>query len=189
MLDGSNQKATATRLGLDLNCFAPSVRHSTHKCLAACAQVRPSVGAYPRRTRTFDVEGAYLQGELEEQVVYARPPPGYRTHTRGGTPIVWRLTRPLYGEACRDDVKAGFGTGSSPFLVMEPVRNRFEPVRNRFVRSRVWPALRAAQLIRTGTKLNVRSLNKTRVSFSADLSANFSWSRKNHARARARPRD
>ena len=49
---------------------------------------------------SFDVEGAYLQGEYAAgQVVYARPPPGYRSFDRRGVPVVWRLTSPLYGEA------------------------------------------------------------------------------------------
>ena len=41
-----------------------------------------------------------MQGEYaEETQVYARPPPGYRSHDRRGVPIVWRLSAPLYGEA------------------------------------------------------------------------------------------
>ena len=50
------------------------------------------------RQRTFDVEAAYLQGEFDGQTLYARPPPGYRTHIRG-IPVVWMLKVPLYGEA------------------------------------------------------------------------------------------
>ena len=99
VLDGSNQKRVAAKQGIDLNCFSPSVRHTTHKCLCAAAVCRPTNGLYKRVTLQFDIEGAYLQGELEDQVVYARPPPGFRTHTREGVPIVWKLTGPLYGGA------------------------------------------------------------------------------------------
>ena len=59
-----------------------------------------------RRRRQFDVEGAYLKGKFEnDEVVYARPPPDFPGGTRfrhftvDGTPIVWRLKVPLYGEA------------------------------------------------------------------------------------------
>ena len=48
---------------------------------------------------TFDIEAAYLKGEFNsDEIVYARPPVGYR-HTLRGVPIVWRLKVPLYGEA------------------------------------------------------------------------------------------
>ena len=48
---------------------------------------------------TFDIEAAYLKGEFnEDEVVYARPPLGYR-HKIRGVPVVWRLKIPLYGEA------------------------------------------------------------------------------------------
>ena len=46
--------------------------------------------------------GAYLKGKFtDNEIVYARPPPGYRTYTfRNGmkVPIVWQLKVPLYGE-------------------------------------------------------------------------------------------
>ena len=70
VLDGSDQKKTAQRMGFDLNCFSPAARHTTHKCLAAAACVRLMYGKYPRRTRCFDVEGACLQGELDEKMIY-----------------------------------------------------------------------------------------------------------------------
>ena len=57
--------------------------------------------------RTFDVTGAYLKGKFEQdEVVYARPPPGERRVIfRNGVrvPLVWRLNVPLYG-----DVEAGY---------------------------------------------------------------------------------
>ena len=99
VLDGSDQKRTAAELDLTLETFSPAGRHTTLKCLAACACARPSNGKNVRRTRTADVEAAYLQGELEGNVIYARPPPGYRSYDRRGVPIVWKLTAPLYGEA------------------------------------------------------------------------------------------
>ena len=47
----------------------------------------------------FDIEAAYLKGEFNsDEIVYARPPLGYR-HTIRGVPLVWRLKIPLYGEA------------------------------------------------------------------------------------------
>ena len=55
------------------------------------------------RQQTYDVEAAYLKGEFEGEVLYARPPPtgpppGRRPYIRG-IPVVWRLKAPLYGEA------------------------------------------------------------------------------------------
>jgi hypothetical protein len=51
------------------------------------------------RQRTFDVEAAYLKGKFNsDEVLHARPPPGFRTFV-DGRPIVWRLLVPLYGEA------------------------------------------------------------------------------------------
>ena len=58
-----------------------------------------SAGTVDISHSTFDIEAAYLKGEFEaNEVVYARPPPGYR-HTIRGVPVVWRLKVPLYGEA------------------------------------------------------------------------------------------
>ena len=43
--------------------------------------------------------GAYLQGEYEEnEVVYARPPKGYRSVHDDGSPIVWLMRVPSYGQ-------------------------------------------------------------------------------------------
>ena len=99
VLDGHDQKATAKAQGEELATFSPTGRISTFKAMCAAAVCRPTNGLYRRRTRCADVEAAYLQGELEDTVIYARPPPGYRTHDRRGVPIVWKLTSPLYGEA------------------------------------------------------------------------------------------
>ena len=54
----------------------------------------------PKRRRfSFDVSGAYLQGEYSEaEVVYARPPAGFQTHDERGIPIVWKMNVPLYGQ-------------------------------------------------------------------------------------------
>ena len=51
------------------------------------------------RQRTFDVEAAYLKGQFEKsEVLYARPPLGYRSWDHG-VMYIWRLKVPLYGEA------------------------------------------------------------------------------------------
>ena len=48
---------------------------------------------------TFDIEAAYLKGEFEQHdAVFARPPKDWR-HTVRGSPLVWKLKIPLYGEA------------------------------------------------------------------------------------------
>ena len=98
--NGKMQKATAARNGTVLETFAPTVRHTTFKLLAA----RGCVAG--RRARQFDVEGAYLKGKFGEgEVVYARPPPDfpggskYRLYDDRGVPLIWRLKVPLYGEA------------------------------------------------------------------------------------------
>ena len=102
VLDGRMQKQQSAKLNHEFQTFAPTVRHSTWRTLCAAARARHKKNGQKRkrRTFTFDVEGAYLQGEYaEETQVYARPPPGYRSHDRRGVPIVWRLSAPLYGEA------------------------------------------------------------------------------------------
>ena len=98
--NGAMQKKTAMSGGTVLETFAPTVRHTTFKLLAA----RGCVAG--RRRRQFDVEGAYLKGKFEDgEVVYARPPPDfpgghkYRHYTDAGVPLVWKLKVPLYGEA------------------------------------------------------------------------------------------
>ena len=73
--------------------FSPAVRHTTVKAAVAVSVLlnRKRVG--------FDVTGAYLQGEYtEDEVVYARPPKGYRTLSDDGVPMVWRMRVPLYGQ-------------------------------------------------------------------------------------------
>jgi hypothetical protein len=72
--------------------FAPTVRHTAFKLLAA----RGCVAG--RRARQFDVEGAFLKGKFEDnEIVYARPPPNfpggsqYRIFDDRGVPLVWRL--------------------------------------------------------------------------------------------------
>ena len=43
-----------------------------------------------RRRLSFDVTGAYLQGEYsDDEVVYARPPRGYETFDDCGIMLVW----------------------------------------------------------------------------------------------------
>jgi hypothetical protein len=61
------QKTIAARNGTVIETFAPTVRHTTFKLLAA----RGCVSG--RRARQFDVEGAYLKGKFEDnEVIYAR---------------------------------------------------------------------------------------------------------------------
>jgi hypothetical protein len=98
--NGAMQKATAAHNGRVIETFAPTVRHTTFKLLAAHGAVTG------RRCRHFDVEGAYLKGKFEDgEVVYARPPPNfpggtvYRLYDEREVPLVWRLKVPLYGEA------------------------------------------------------------------------------------------
>ena len=74
--DGRRQKCVAAAQGKELYSYAPCGRPSTHKCQIASAV------HYRRRHRTFDVIGAYLKGKFtDNEVVYARPPPGERTYT------------------------------------------------------------------------------------------------------------
>jgi len=102
--DGRGQKAYANKMGIEYETFAPTARHTTFKCQCARACVRG------RRTRQFDVEGAYLKGdygqcaEFKDHAFYARPPPNFPVGTRyrkvdeRGVPLVWRLKAPLYGK-------------------------------------------------------------------------------------------
>ena len=90
--NGKMQKSTAARDGRVIETFAPTVRHTTFKLLAAHGCVTK------RRARQFDVEGAYLKGKFEDgEVVYARPPPNFPGGARfrhfddRGVPLVWRL--------------------------------------------------------------------------------------------------
>jgi len=79
--------------GTKVETFSPSVRHST---FAMCNAVGKARG---RRHCSFDVSGAYLQGDpREDEVCYVRPPPGYRNFDERGVPMVWRMARPLYGQ-------------------------------------------------------------------------------------------
>mgnify|MGYP001164178445 CR=1 FL=1 len=80
--------------GTDVETFSSTVRTSTFKTFCAVSCIKG------RKRCTFDVSGAYLQGIYENgETVYARPPPGYRTHDTRGVPIIWRMLRPLYGQA------------------------------------------------------------------------------------------
>ena len=73
------------------------MRHTTVKCSVAASVLR-------RRKRfSFDVTGAYLQGEYDAtEVVYARPPRGYRSVHDDGSQVVWRMRVPLYGQGDAD---------------------------------------------------------------------------------------
>ena len=76
--NGKEQKARGKlEGGISVETFSPTTRLTTWRMLCAAALVRPRVGE--RRTRVFDVEAAYLQGEFSAGMrVLARPPPGYR---------------------------------------------------------------------------------------------------------------
>ena len=90
VFDGRSQKAKNP----NLETFSPACRSTTFKLVAAesCRK--------GHRLRTWDVEAAYLKGVFEEgtEVLYARPPPGYRKYVNG-IALIWKLRTPLYGEA------------------------------------------------------------------------------------------
>jgi hypothetical protein len=90
---GNVQKAKSAASGVPLDCFSPTCRPNTFKSQCAVA-VQDG-----RACLAFDVDGAYLQGTSpDDRVVYVRPPPGQRT-TISGVAQVWRLKKPLYGQA------------------------------------------------------------------------------------------
>ena len=91
MFDGRQQKTKALDKGRRrvIDTFAPTVRHATFRTLCAKACVAKC------RVRQFDVEGAYLKGQFEdEETVYARPPHGfaagsqYHRYDERGVPLV-----------------------------------------------------------------------------------------------------
>ena len=90
VFDGRSQKANDPTL----ETFSPACRSTTFK-LAVAEACRNGL-----RLRTWDVEAAYLKGKFPDgaEVLYARPPPGYRRYVNG-VPMIWRLKTPLYGEA------------------------------------------------------------------------------------------
>eukprot|EP00965_Chrysotila_dentata_P246952 6207454-Pleurochrysis_carterae.AAC.6 len=94
---GNQQKSKALNSGVkhSLETFALAARSATFKLLCA-------VGCISNlRVRQFDVDAAYLQGQFEgdDGEVHVRPPPGERFFDNRGVPVVWRLLKPLYGEA------------------------------------------------------------------------------------------
>ena len=100
--------------------FSSTVRASTFKlfCAASCIK--------GRRRFTFDVSGAYLQGKYEDgEVVFARPPPGFRTFDTRGVPIVWKMLRPLYGQA--DAGRIWQRTINNQFLKQGFERSEYDP--------------------------------------------------------------
>ena len=51
------------------------------------------------RKRSYDVTGAYLQGnQLASEQVLVRPPPGFRTYDERGVEMLWLMNIPLYGQ-------------------------------------------------------------------------------------------
>ena len=90
---GNVQKAKSAASGVPLDCFSPACRPNTFKSQCAVA-VQDN-----RVCFAFDVDGAYLQGTaLDDRIVHVRPPPGERTYING-VAQVWRLKKPLYGQA------------------------------------------------------------------------------------------
>ena len=83
--------------------FAPTMRHSSFKCIVAasvCRAASKTNGArHKLRCRTADVEAAFLQGNRTglDRVRHVRPPMGYRRFDRRGVPIVWRQDGNCYG--------------------------------------------------------------------------------------------
>ena len=106
--------------GTDVETFSSTVRASTFKtfCAVSCCK--------GRKRCTFDVSGAYLQGVYEDgEVVYARPPPGYRTHDTRGVPVVWKMLRPLYGQA--DAGRIWQRTIHKQFMKQGYTRSEYDP--------------------------------------------------------------
>ena len=69
------------------------------KCQLASACIKKAKSGKPRRFFSFDVTQVYLKGDdTEAELMYVRPPQGYRTYDKSGTPLVWRLNTPLYGQ-------------------------------------------------------------------------------------------
>jgi hypothetical protein len=91
-----------------LETFSPTTRSTTFLLATAVAKAgkeaakggdsRCAANA-PMSHKAFDVSGAYLQGTpRDDEIAYARPPPGYRSFDDRGIPIVWRMKVPLYGQ-------------------------------------------------------------------------------------------
>eukprot|EP00965_Chrysotila_dentata_P026291 871852-Pleurochrysis_carterae.AAC.1 len=94
---GNQQKRKALASGAEhtLETFAPAAPSATFKLLCA-------VGCFVKlRVRQFDVEAAYLQGtsEGDDGEAFVRPPPDECLCDDRGVPSVWKLLKPLYGEA------------------------------------------------------------------------------------------
>ena len=67
--------------------WAPTPRPATTRMLLHLA------AALDLEIHTMDVDQAFLQGDLEEEI-YMEPPPGIPT---SGPDMVWKLHKPLYG--------------------------------------------------------------------------------------------
>eukprot|EP00965_Chrysotila_dentata_P000852 26905-Pleurochrysis_carterae.AAC.1 len=79
-----------------LETFAPvAARSATFNLLCAVGCVANL------RVRQFDVEAVYPQGKFEgdDGKVYVRPPPDERFFNDREKSVVWKLLKPLYGEA------------------------------------------------------------------------------------------
>lgn len=91
--------------------FSPTIRNSSLLCVEAAACMRRM------HMRTFDVPGAYLQGEqTASERMLLRPPMGFRTVDERGVEILWLMNSPLYGQG---DAGAIWNRTINAFLVDE----------------------------------------------------------------------
>ena len=110
----------------DLPTFSPTTRHSTLKCQLASACVKEARSGKPRRYFSFDVTQAYLKGDATEaELMYVLPPAGYRTYDENGTPLVWRLNTPLYGQG--DAGRIWYKTMSQQLIIQGFVQSHGDP--------------------------------------------------------------
>jgi hypothetical protein len=81
-------KGFSQKPGVDfVDTWAPTARQATARLILHLA------AALDFHVHAMDVDQAFLQGDLEEEI-YMEPPPGFPPATPGH---VWRLQRPLYG--------------------------------------------------------------------------------------------
>jgi hypothetical protein len=79
------------KYGVDFtHTYAPTARTAAFKSLVSLAST------HRLRLRHIDVEAAFVQGDIDEEI-YVLPAPGYERFAEDGTPLVGRLRRPLYG--------------------------------------------------------------------------------------------
>ena len=57
--------------------------------------------------------------------MYVRPPAGYRTYDENGTPLVWRINTPLYGQG--DAGRIWYKTMSQQLIIQGFVQSHGDP--------------------------------------------------------------